>query len=381
MTPIMNRTTSLLSLTLLMTAVWSEEVAPIPAPAVDPAPVVDPVPAPAVAPVVAPAAAVESAPAASEVTKEATPAPAAAKSDDVVFANPNRRNRPASAPITKRFSFGVNLGAGYDSNILLENTDTPTATNAKGSALSGELRGNVRLVDSPRGRLGAFASAELDAYPGNAKANLMRFGGGLTVGKSMGGFDPGLVVGYNRFFIDHELAASALNVNAFVAKVFESNVAVLGLGSQYVEYANNDPISGTLYDVSYRHWLLLEPNRITRRIEFGLKVAKNRTHDADQGYRTITPSVGALYRFGDKPEAGTQDVSGRLQYEMRTYPELSAGGSGEKQKLISLTAGYDYWFANWISGGAYAGLSKRTSTDEDNRYDRKQVGLRVSASW
>lgn len=374
MTPTMHRTTSFLSLTLLMTAAWAEDAAPVPVPAAD-------APAPAAAPVAAPVAA----PAADVAPAPAAPSPATAnegvKADDVVFTTPQRRVRPANAPITKPYSFGVNLSAGYDSNILLENSDTPTATNAKGMAYTAEVRGNYRLVDNARGRLGVFGSAEFDGYPGNSAANLSRLGGGFTAGTSAGGFDPGVVVGYNRFSIDNTTAARAINVNAYVAKVFESNVSVLGIGSQYVDYADNDPISGTLYDVSYRHWFLFEPKRISRRVELAIKAGKNRTHSKEEGYTILTPTIGALYRFGDKPVAGTQDLSGKIQYELRQYPEPSAGGDGEKQKLLSITAGYDYWLAEWISAGLYAGYSKRSSTDEANRYDRKQGGVRLTATW
>ena len=371
MIPTMHRTTSILSLTLLMTAAWAEDAAPVPAPAVDaPAPVV----APAVAPIAAPAA--DAPPAATPAAVNET-----VKAEDVVFTAPTRRTRPASAPVTKPYSFGVNLSAGYDSNILLENTDTPTATNAKGMAYSAEVRGNFRLVDNARGRLGVFGSAQFDGYPGNSDANLARLGGGLTAGTSVGGFDPGLVVGYNHFSIDNKAAASAINVNAYVAKVFESNVSVLGIGSQYVDYVDNDPITGTLYDVSYRHWFLFEPKRITRRVELSIKAGKNRTHGDDEAYTILTPTVATLYRFGDKPAAGTQDLSGKIQYEMRQYPDPAAGGEAEKQKLLSITAGYDYWLAGWVSAGLYAGYSKRASTDETNRYDRKQVGVRVTATW
>ena len=371
MIPTMHRTTSILSLTLLMTAAWAEDAVPVPAPAVDaPAPVV----APAVAPVAAPSADAPAAPTPTAVNETV-------KAEDVVFTAPTRRTRPASAPVTKPYSFGVNLSAGYDSNILLENTDTPTATNAKGSAYSAEVRGNFRLVDNARGRLGVFGSAQFDGYPGNSEANLARLGGGLTAGTSVGGFDPGLVVGYNHFSIDNKAAASAINVNAYVAKVFESNVSVLGIGSQYVEYVDNDPITGTLYDVSYRHWFLFEPKRISRRVELSIKAGKNRTHGDDEAYTILTPTVGMLYRFGDKPAAGTQDLSGKIQYEMRQYPDPAAGGEAEKQKLLSITAGYDYWLAGWVSAGLYAGYSKRASTDEANRYDRKQGGVRVTATW
>lgn len=356
----MCRTTSLLSLSLVLTTVWAEDAGAPPSTAPAPAPSTE---------VAAPAPA----------ATNAEPAPV--KAEDMVFAPNPRRVRPARTPVTKPFTIGVQLSSGYDSNILLENSDTPTATNAKGLAVTGEVRGNVRIVDNARGRLGAFASFEADGYPGNSQANLMRYGGGLTASTSVGGFDPGLVVGYNRFFIDSDLAATALNINAYVAKVFENHVAVLGAASQYVDYADNEPITGTLYDVSYRHWFLLEPKRIWRRIELAIKAGKNRTQADDEAYTVLTPAAAGLYRFGAVPEAGTQDLSARLQYEMRRYPDPSAGGSGEDQKQFSVTAGYDYWLATWVSAGLYAGYSKRSSTEEANRYDRKQGGLRLTATW
>jgi len=320
----------------------------------------------------------------------ATPAPVAPKNDgaeraekvdEVVFSAPKQRNRPAAAMVSKPYTFGINLSAGYDSNILLENSDTPTATGAKGIAYTAGVRGNYKLVENRRGRLAVFGSAEFDGYPGNSIANLSRLGGGFTTGTSFGGFDPGLVVGYNHFSIDNRKAATALNVNAYIAKIFESNVSVLGVGSQYVEYSENDPITGTLYDVSYRHWFLFEPKRIARRIEVSVKAGKNRTHGDDEAYTAVVPAVAALYRIGDKPVAGTQDLSAKIQYEMRAYPEPQAGGEAEKQKILSLTAGYDYWLAPWLSAGLYAGLSKRNSNNDANVYDRQQGGIRASASW
>ena len=81
-------------------------------------------------------------------------------------------------------------------------------------------------------------------------------------------------------------------------------MAVLGVGSQFVDYAENDPISGTLYDVNYRHWFLLEDNRVNRRLEVTLKVGKNRTHDDDNAYRVATPGAGLLWRIGDTKATG-----------------------------------------------------------------------------
>lgn len=386
----MRRTASLLSVTLLAVAVWAEDVPPVVAPPVDPAPApaAEPAPAPAAeipaapAPVEAPP--VDAAPAAA-ATAVAAPAagPATAPlADDVVLINPSRRAKPAAAPRPARFGFNVSLGAGYDSNILLENTDTPTATDENGLALFGEVRGQLRLVDGPRGRLAIFGAAEVNDYPDVSEAQLIRYGGGLTAGGHVGGFDPGLVASYNRFLIDQEFAANAVNVNGYAAKVFESNVAVLGVGAQYVDYAENEDITGTLYDASYRHWFLLEPNRVNRRVELGIKIGTNDTDNEDFAYTVVTPTVAGLYRIGDsKPVFGTQDLSAKVQYEMRSYSDPEAGGDAERQKLLTAAAGYDYFLTTWLSLGGYGSFSKRASTEEANRYDRFQTGFRLNATW
>ena len=370
----MHRTASIISATLLLTAAWSED-----------APVAPPAP-PAATPVVAPAPAAEQTPAAPAAAAPAgtpAPAPAASKAptEDAVYINPTRRVRPAVAPQARSYSFGLSFGIGYDSNILLENTDTPTATNAKGTATVTEARGQYRLVDGPKGRVGIFASAELDDYPTERQAQLIRYGGGLTAGTSFAGWDPGLVVGYNRFLIDHEHSADALNVNAYAAKVMERNVSVIGIGSQYVKYQENEPITGTLYDLSYRHWYLFEAGQINRRLELGLRAGKNRTTDDDFAYSLLTPSAGILWRIGDKPTFGTQDLALRLQYEFRQYPEPKAGGDGDRQRLATLTGGYDHWLASWLSAGLYAGYSRRVATVESEEYKRWQTGARLSATW
>ena len=372
----MRSTATLLSMTLLATA-WAEEVVPVLAP----------VPAPVTA---APGAAEPPAPAptpAANPAPEAVPAPTAATTgtataDEVVLIAPGRRAKPAVAPTAKQFSFGVSLGVGYDSNILLENTDVPTATNEKGLATFGEVRGQHRLVDSEHGRLVIFASTEINDYPSAREAQLIRYGGGVSASTHIGGFDPGLVATYNRFLVDRDLAASVYTVNGYVSKIFARNVAVLGVGSQFVDYAENDSISGTLYDVNYRHWFMLEENRINRRFEVTLKVGKNRTHDDDNAYRVVTPGAGLLWRIGDaKARAGTQDISARLSYEFRQYPDPAADGEAERQRLFAIKGGYDYFLASWLSLGGYGGLSQRHSNDEANQYDRYQAGLRLNATW
>ena len=377
----MRPTATLLSVTLLATA-WAEEAVPAPAPA--PAPAAE-VPAPVVAAPTAEAPATPTpaaTPAPAAVAAPAAATPTAAAADDVVLIAPGRRVKPAVAPTAKQFSFGISLGLGYDSNILLENTDVPTATDEKGLATFGEVRGQYRLVDSERGRLGIFASTEINDYPSARQAQLIRYGGGISASTHVGGFDPGLVATYNRFLIDSDLAANAFTVNGYVSKIFTRNVAVLGVGSQYVDYAEKDPISGTLYDVNYRHWFLFEDNRVNRRFELTLKVGKNRTRDDDNAYRIVTPGAGLLWRVGDtKATAGTQDISARISYEFRQYPDPAAGDEAERQRLFALNGGYDYFLASWLSLGGYGGLSQRHSNDEANKYDRFQTGLRLNATW
>ncbi len=367
-----------LSLSLLALSVWAEDAppAPVPAPAApEPAPV--PPPAPAAPPA-------EPMPAAAPVAEAPAPATttAAKPADDgVVFLDPSQRARAAAPPRGRRVGFTATLGAGYDTNVLLENTDIATATDEKSTALFGEVRGQARLVDGDHGRLGVFAGAEINDYPSTPEARLVRYGGGLTASGSLGGFDPGLVAGYNRFLLDSSLAATAFTVNAFLAKVYERNVSVIGAGSQYVDYADNRPITGTLYDVSYRHWFLLDPGFINRRIEVGVRAGRNLTREDENSYRVLIPSAGLLWRFSDKPAFGTQDLSAKASWEFRSYADTATGDSGARQRLLTLSGGYDYWLAPWLSTGAYGAFGKRASTIEADRYDRVQVGVRLNATW
>jgi hypothetical protein len=301
--------------------------------------------------------------------------------EEPVFINPGRRSKPAVAPVPKRYGFGVTVGLGYDSNILLENTDTPTATDAKGSASLLEVRGQYQVYEGPAGRIGVFAGAERDGYAGHSEANLVRYGGGVSAGTSVAGFDPGVVVGYNHFLIDQESTANAVNVNGFVSRLYGQQVSIAGVGAQYVQYLDDDALTSTLYDVSYRHWFLIEPGRINRRVELGLKVGRNVARNQDNTYGVLVPTAGFLWRFGDQAQLGTQDINARLQYESRGYNSPDAGGDAPRQRIVTLSAGYDYWLASWASAGLYTAYSKRNSNIDSDDYNRWQGGLRLTATW
>ncbi len=298
-----------------------------------------------------------------------------------------RFDRPSAKPQVpvegkRMIGGGVILTGGYDSNILIENTDLATATDAKGFAWSAEGRVVARLVQGPTGKFTIGGSAELDSYPSEHTADLVRYGVFASGSAPLGGVDVGVTAGFNHFRINDEPSADVLNVNPYLTKVFERHVAIGGIGIQRARYRTSDDSSGTLVDASYHHWCLLESNNVNRRIEAGLRIGRNQTSADVERYTLVVPTLGVAYRFvgGSRPGAGTVDGRLRTSLEWRSYSEDLAG-ERHRNSLWQVQSQIDRWWNDWLSTGAYAGFNRRGSTSEPERYDRFQAGLRLAATW
>ncbi len=365
-------------------------------PAAAPAATVEPAPAPIVpappeppAPVPAPglvdATPPETAPTPT-LASEPSPASATADSTAPTYVDPLQQAKN-KAKATKTadpnpWGFGGSLSTGFDSNILLESVDNPTATNAKGVANGSEVHASYQILNGDTGRLSASGNVEINQYPVEPTAEMIRYGGSLAASWSLGGFDPGVVVGFNKFYLNRDVAANATTINVYVAKVFERNVSILGAGSQYVEYIGNESSTGTTYDISYRHWVLLAPGDINKRLELSWKMSRLQANDDDAAYGTSVPGLGLNWRFGpSKPELGTVDVSGRATYEFRTYHQPADGSEAERQRLATLGGSGDVWLTEHLTAGLYLGYAQRVSNVTLSDYNRLQAGLRLAANW
>ena len=315
----------------------------------------------------------------------AEPAPAAV-APEPAYVDPIRQAE-AKAKATKPaepnpWGFGGSLSTGYDSNILLESVDNPSSTNSKGVANGSEVHGSYQILSGDIGRLSASGSVEINQYPVESTAEMIRYGGSLAASWTLGGFDPGVVVGFNKFYLNRDVAANATTINVYVAKVFERNVSILGAGRQYVEYIGNEGSTGSTYDVNYRHWFLLAPGDVNKRLELSWKISALQAKDSDAAYGTSVPGLGLNWRFGpSKPELGTVDLNSRATYEIRTYRLPSDGSEAERQRLATLGGSGDVWLTEHLTAGLYLGYARRTSNATLSDYNRLQVGARLAANW
>ncbi len=294
------------------------------------------------------------------------------------------RQMPAAPASAKRWSAGVALSGGYDSNILRENTDLPVSTDAKGFAWSVEGQAQVRLVDGDAGRITAGGTAGNDVYPTEHDADLLRFGGFISavLTPDWHQLEPGAVIGHHRFLLDGRRSATATTGNLFVTRVMDRHVSVLGGSIQHLTYEATPDASGNLLDLSYRHWYLFQRDAVSRRIEAGLRLGSYRADGESSSYRMLTPSAALFYRLTGtaQPDAGTIDLLARGSVDFRRY-DATATGDLHRLHLIAAYAQADYWWNRWLSTGLFAGISSRASTATSEDYQRHQAGLRLAATW
>jgi hypothetical protein len=284
-------------------------------------------------------------------------------------------------PLTLRFS----LEAGYDSNVLREDAVTPTATNTSGPAISGELYGTWRAIRNTSAQLNIIGDIRYSAYPDESQANVGRAGLAAFGLLRLGVIDPGMIIGVNRQWIDDEGLATIARGTVVLSRLHPERQHFDSLSFDFynVDYDDNEPASGILADVLWRHWWMPEPGNARRRWEFSLLAG---IYDADakfESYTMVRPSIAALYRIGEQNTTiGLWDVSGSLHYEWRQFDEFSAGQPAEEQDLFQVGVAGERWFGgNMFSAGPFLTYSLRESNMSGHDYDRVQVGLRVRADW
>jgi hypothetical protein len=367
------RTAIPLVLALCSFAVAEDQPVPPPPPTTDPT---------APKPTVAPTAEAPSAPAATEV-KPATepppaPAPAVARGDRAAAA----AGRAAAQNRSKPISLRLELDGGYDSNILREDTTSPTATNSEGFALGAELRGTWRAIRNQQGQLNVIAEARYNNYPDESRADLGRVGGAVFGLLRTGFIDPGVVLGANRQWIDGEGVATILRGTLTATHLTEgrSHFDSLSLDAYDVTYDDNDDATGVFTDVLWRHWWMPEAGNAKRRIELSLMGGMYSAEADFESYWTVKPGVAALWRLGDQ-ESGVWDINGWTWLEFRSYDDGVASGDPEEQTQWQAGGSLDRWFGSWFAVGPFVSYTLRESTIDGRDYDRIQVGVRALADW
>ncbi len=321
-----------------------------------------------------------------DVTAPATVAP------DGGAATPRPRgNRAAAAAGAaaaqergKALSLRFMLDAGYDSNVLREDTTTPTATDTSGPSVGGEARGTWRAIREPKGQLNVIGDVRYNAYPDESSADLGRASVALFGLLRFGVIDPGMVLAANRQWIDGEGAATILRgtLTATRLSTGRNHFSALSLDFYDVDYDDDEAATGVLSDVLLRHWWMPEAGNARRRFEATLLAGIYDAEAGDESYTTVKPGVGALYRVGAREQAlGVWDLSAQTSVDFRTYDEGVSGASAERQTTWQIGAVADRWFGSWLAVGPFVTYSIRESTRDERDYDRVQVGARLIADW
>lgn len=299
---------------------------------------------------------------------------------------------PSSSPSASRWwSIAGTLSVGYDSNILLEPDNNPSSSDKQGLSLGLDAKGTVRIIDAEgKGlsvasgharRLSATVSLGAHEYSGHPEAELLRVGAQLMGHQRVQSWDPGFVVGFNHYDVDRQNAADAINGDLFASRIAPSfeHVDIVLLGVERLIYPLNDNKTGTLLELGYRHWFLIERRDIHRRVEAGLALSSYQAGADFETYRAITPSLAATWRIGSGQRLGTCDLTGSAQYEFREFSSFA--GITEHQDILGVSGACDAWVCANATAGVYAGVARRGSNLPSNEYTRFQAGVRLGATW
>lgn len=305
-------------------------------------------------------------------------APAAARGDRAAAAAARAVAQDRAKPVSLR----LELDGGYDSNILREDTTSPTATDSEGFSLGAEVRGTWRAIRNQQGQLNVIAEARYNNYPDESRADLGRIGGAVFGLLRTGVVDPGAVVGVNRQWIDGEGVATILRgtLTATHLTAGRSHFDSLSLDAYDIDYDDNDAATGVFTDLLWRHWWMPEAGNAKRRVEFSLLGGIYSADADDESYLTFKPGAALLYRLGDH-DAGIWDVNAWTALELRSYDEGIAGEDAEEQTQWQIGGSLDRWFGSWFAIGPFVTYTLRESTRDGRDYDRIQVGVRALADW
>lgn len=362
---------------LICPAFAEENPVPPPPPVVDPTIPAPPVPPP---PPTADPAAVSSSDGKVAPTKAPVNDGKPAVGDRVAAA----AGRAAAEEKSKALSLRLELDGGYDTNVLREDSNTPTATDTEGWALGGELKGTWRAIRDTKGQLNIIGEARYNNYPDESSADLGRAGIAAFGLLRLGGIDPGAIVGGNRQWIDGEGAATILRGSVLLTRLSPGRTHFDSLSFDFynVDYDDNEDASGALGDLLLRHWWMPEAGNAKRRVELTLLAGIYSADVDSETYSTIKPGVAVLWRAGERDDAlGIWDLQGQTSFDYRRYADGIVGEDAERQSTWQVSVTADRWFGSMFSAGPFITYAVRDSTRDGRDYDRVQVGVRLIADW
>ena len=297
-----------------------------------------------------------------------------------------RVGKPGKSPSNRTllglpYSAGLELRAGYDSNVILAAKDnSDLASNAHSATLGATLRGSLTLVSGEKGTVMVGGDTGYNANPSVHSADLARLGGYVTGYMRIKSLTVGVNGGATRYQETSPAWDGAANVGygtVFFSYETKRHIVLATFGLTKLNLDSNENSSGVRFDASPRWWLLFEESIMSRRLELITRYTRMAALADYRSYRAGVLGAGIVYRFGEKQTAGTIDMDARIGHEWRIYDTDVSAAEREQQRLLSATGNLDWWLSSWVSIGPYLGLEHRVgSPQEFVNYDRWYAGLR-----
>jgi len=313
--------------------------------------------------------------------------PAASGQQPVANGQPKRRAgvrvaRVSGPPPT--WDGRLRLGAGYDSNALLDSD--PDTAQSDTSVYNGEGQLGWRPVADDTDFVKATATVAYDRRPQLEEMDTAKLAFGVSGASQGEQLTTGGSLSAARYWLDGDGAAAELRGGASLGWLRQDSADLLALELALIhfneetdrpegadglfEIGDADDRSGTLAAGAWRHWWQLGGGS---RIEVAARAGRFFANSESENYSLVQPWLALRLR----PEGW--EVLARASLEARTYDgERSAGDGSEGAVIGLLSASADRRLGHGLWLGGYAGLGARDSSYDDRDYERWQAGARLT---
>jgi hypothetical protein len=264
----------------------------------------------------------------------------------------------------------LRLGAGYDSNALLDSD--PDTAQAATSVYNGEGQVGWRPVADDQDFVKATATIGYDRRPQLEEMDTSKLALGVSGASQGDGLTDGAAAelrgGASLGWLRQD-SADLLALELALIHFNEATDRPEGADGLF-EIGDADDRSGSLAAGAWRHWWQLGGGS---RVEVAARAGRFFANSESENYSLVQPWLALRLR----PEGW--EVQARAALEARTYDgERSAGNGSEDALIAQLSASADRRLGHGLWLGAYVGLAARDSNYDDRDYERWQAGARLT---
>ena len=236
------------------------------------------------------------------------------------------------------WTFFVQLGAAYDTNILQRNGPTLHPTGSGSAEAFADASATWHLASDQVKLVNLSGSSHAGDYMEHHRSDLAIIGINLFAQLNA---DP--VIPYTSMGASREVrlngtgfaSLGAVTVGLVHTASDQSSLDNAFVDSQVDAFEDNYPGSGQLMDVTYRHWFMPTPGNLTRRIEVSASAGFYHAHADRSRYRYLRPALGLFYRCGGPvADAGTLDLALSGQVEFHRFATGQKATFPERQEIL-----------------------------------------------